>query len=75
MHDTVHLERKGLPTVVIAHDTFEKAARFQAQGMGLPSARIVTTPVPHPGESVQALRARMDKVFAEIVDHLTGAQA
>jgi len=70
MHDTVHLERKGIPTVAIAHDAFEKAARTQAKAMGLPSARIVVIPTPKHGDDKEHLRKLAEQAFPQVLKYL-----
>ena len=46
MHDAVALEKQGIPTTVVVHDTFERAARTQAQIMGLPDLPLAVMPRP-----------------------------
>lgn len=71
MHDSVNLERKGIPTVVISNTVFEGAARIQAQILGLPSVRIVTVPPIAPGDSSEVLRKRAEDVLDALVAALT----
>ena len=70
MHDTVRLERKGIPTVALVHDRFEVAARTQARILGLPSARIVILPEGKPGETTQDLLGKIDNMWNDIVENL-----
>lgn len=44
MRDGVFLTKSGHPTIVFVHDFFEKAARAQAQAMGLPELKIYVFP-------------------------------
>jgi hypothetical protein len=39
-----------MPTVVFVHDFFEKAARAQAQALGLPDLNIYVYPQHKPGD-------------------------
>jgi len=71
MHDTVRLERRGKPAVVLIHDRFQVAARTQARIMGLPSAHIIAIPEGLPGEPPEQLRARIDRVWPQILQGLT----
>lgn len=72
MHDTVRLERKGVPTVCLSNDLFETAARRQAELMGLPGAAVVV--VPHePGGTIDLHPRRVDESLGRIVDALVGA--
>ena len=66
MHDTVRLERKGLPAICLVHDRFEVAAKAQARVMGLPSARVIVIPEGTPDESRQQMRNKIDKLWGEI---------
>ncbi|MBI2919116.1 MAG: hypothetical protein HYY01_14170 [Chloroflexi bacterium] len=71
MHDMVRLERMGKPAVVLVHDRFQVAARTQARIMGLPSAHIVVVPEGIPGESPEQLRAKIDRLWPQILQGLT----
>ena len=70
MHDTIRLERKGIPSVVLVHDRFERAAKSQAKIMGLPSTKIIVIPEDQPGEDTGKIWARMEDVWDQIVRHL-----
>ncbi|OGA35309.1 MAG: hypothetical protein A3G80_07635 [Betaproteobacteria bacterium RIFCSPLOWO2_12_FULL_62_13b] len=70
MHDTVRLERKGIPTVVLVHDRFEVAAKSQARILGLPSAKIVILREGLPGETAEELLTKIDGVWNDIVANL-----
>ena len=49
MYDAVEMERRGIPTITITHDTFEDAARLHAETMGLPSLPLLVEPLPESG--------------------------
>jgi hypothetical protein len=51
MLDSVALERRGVPTVAIAHDLFLPAAKLQAAIAGIADIPIVDTPRPAQGLS------------------------
>ena len=70
MHDTVRLERKGVPAICLVHDRFEVAAKAQARVMGLPSAKIIVIPEGTPDELPQQLREKIDKLWGEITGGL-----
>ena len=73
MHDTVHLERKGIPTVCLSNDLFTGAARRQAELMGLPDASVVV--VPHePGGTLDLHPRRVEEVLPSIVEGLVRAR-
>ncbi len=44
MRDGIFFTRSGLPTVVFVHDFFERAARAQAQALGMPELKIYVYP-------------------------------
>jgi hypothetical protein len=50
VRDGVSLARAGHPVVVFVHDNFERAARAQARGLGLPDLRILVYPQYKPGD-------------------------
>lgn len=46
MWDAINLEKRGVATVAVVHDVFEKAARAQAFSLGMPDLRMVVFPQP-----------------------------
>ena len=70
MFDTINLERKDIPAVVLVHDRFEKAARAQAKISGLSSLKIVAIPEGIPGESPAELPVKIDRLWDEIIGAL-----
>lgn len=70
MHDTIKLERKGIPAVALIHNRFEGAARNQAKMLGLASANVVVIPEPYPSEPVEELAAKIDGLWGQIVGAL-----
>lgn len=44
MHDSIKLEKLGIPTVTVAQANFEAAARTQGRLMGLPDIPIAVMP-------------------------------
>lgn len=71
MHDMVRLERMGRAAVVLVHDRFQVAAKTQARIMGLPSAHIIIIPEGIPGERPEQLRAKIDRLWTQILHGLT----
>ncbi len=67
IHDTVALERKGIPTLAISHDRFEAAARGQAEVLGLKDVALLVVPQPRPGEGPEAQRRSAEVVFDEAI--------
>ena len=73
MHDTVRLERLGIPTAAVATEPFVDEALEQARLLGMPDYRMVF--VPHPVQllSTPALHDLADRAFPAIVARLTAA--
>ena len=44
MRDGIFFTRAGLPTLVFVHDFFERAARAQANALGMPELKIYVYP-------------------------------
>lgn len=64
------IENKGIHTVTIVWDTFEKAARATARMKGLPDAKFVVTPCRKPADTPDDQRAKARAAVAEIVRQL-----
>ncbi|MBI2461276.1 MAG: hypothetical protein HYV61_07280 [Candidatus Rokubacteria bacterium] len=71
MHDGVFFEDQGRPTATIATTEFVKAARAQAEALGLPAFRVVALPHPIQPLTEAEVRALADKAWDEIVERLT----
>ncbi len=59
MHDSVDLERRGVPAVFVASDAFRDAAEAQATALGAPAARLF---VAHP------IQDRTDEEMVALAD-------
>lgn len=46
MFDAVQIEKRGIPTVTIIHESFSSAARIHAKMMGMPHLPLVIEPDP-----------------------------
>lgn len=46
VHDTIELERRGIPAVLVVSEVFEHLARLEAQSLGVPEPSLAV--VPHP---------------------------
>ena len=62
MLDAAQLERRGRPTVTVAHDNFAAAARTHARSLGLPDLPLAVFPRPQPGWD----EATAGRVLAEL---------
>ncbi|HEY8450295.1 MAG TPA: hypothetical protein VIL95_07450 [Bacillota bacterium] len=58
MHDGIELERRGVPTAVVATDLFEPTARGLAELQGVPDFPLVLIPHPLGRCSREALREK-----------------
>ena len=65
------MERHGVPTVIIATDTFSQFARRMARTQGCPYVAIAETSNPVRGLDPQALRERVEAMMPSIVAGLT----
>ena len=72
MHDGIHAEKAGLPSVTICTDIFEITARSMAQMWGAPTYPIVLTQHPIAELNREQLRARAEEMMEEMVRILTG---
>lgn len=68
--DAVALEKKGIHTVTIVWDTFEKAARTAARLQGVPDIQFAVIPSRHGRDSAEDQRAKARAVSGEIVQKL-----
>lgn len=71
MHDTIALERQGIPAVPVATHEFMTAARAQAAALGRPDLDAVYVPHPIQDQTSAEIEARADAVIDEIVARLT----
>ncbi len=71
MHDIDDLERRGVPGVFVASDTFTDAAALQAAGLGLDMARVF---VAHPiqDRTDEEMTALADGAIDALVAAITG---
>lgn len=78
MRDAVELERRGVPTVVIANDVFEPIAHATAALLGLPADYVPRNVIylPHPTSMLDrdAIHALIDARIDDIEAALTGAR-
>jgi hypothetical protein len=56
VHDTVELEKRGIPATVIITQAFRKAAEFQFRGRGMAGHSFVE--LPHPISSLRPEEVR-----------------
>lgn len=73
MHDGVHLEKAGIPTVTICTDAFVQTSKAMASMWGAPDYPVIFTPHPIAPLDSERLRARAQEMMGQIVSILTGA--
>jgi len=71
LHDTLKLERLGLPAVPVATHEFMTAARAQAAALGRPEFDAVYVPHPIQDQTKKEIEAKADAVLEEITARLT----
>ena len=72
MHDIDDLERRGVPSVMVASTPFADAVTVQSRALGLDVARVF---VSHPiqDRTDEEMTALADETVAELISSLTGA--
>jgi len=70
VHDTVDLERRGVPSVFVASAEFVQAAEAQSASLGFPTVARVFTPHPIQDRTDDEMRAYADAAFEEILGHI-----
>ena len=73
MHDGIHAEKAGIPSVTICTDIFEITARSMAQMWGAPTYPVVLTAHPIAELNREQLRARAEDMLTEMESILLGA--
>lgn len=73
MRDAIQLEQAGKPTVTIAYDVFESAARAQASALGYPDLPLLVVPAPTGGNQTANPREEARQVWDLVVSGLTVA--
>lgn len=72
MHDGVHAEKAGIPSVTICTDRFIETSKSMAAMWGAPRYPVIFTPHPIAGLSEDELRAHAEEIFDSVVAILTG---
>ena len=74
MHDGIHAEKAGTPSVTICTDIFEITARSMAEMWGAPTYPIVLTEHPIAELTREQLRARAEDMLPEMEEILLSAR-
>lgn len=70
MFDAIEIEKRGVPTVTIAHDTFAKVAVMHARILGLEEVPIIVEPAPESGVVGDDVERFADETFEQLLDGL-----
>ena len=70
MRDGIFLAKAGHPTLVFVHDFFERAARAQAQALGMPELKIYVYPQHKAGDYDAAEAAKGVQAAHELPEWL-----
>jgi hypothetical protein len=71
VHDGIHLDKAGIPTVTICTDIFVETSRAMAQMWGAPDYPLIFTEHPISHLTRQQLRQRAEQMMEQIVTILT----
>lgn len=74
MRDGISLSKAGHPVVVFVYDNFERAARAQAKGLGVPDLRLYVYPQYKPGDVSAAEEESKAATAAKEFPKLLGVQ-
>jgi hypothetical protein len=68
--DAASLEKRGVHTVTVVWDNFEKAARMQARLQGVPDLMLAVIPHRKGGESADDQRRKAEAALGELLTKL-----
>jgi hypothetical protein len=71
IHNSIELEKKGLPTTVICSSKFETLIEATARAKGFPNFSHVTIPHPIAENDASLIRAKADNAIEELIRMLT----
>ena len=74
MRDAAALERRGKPTITLAHDKFERAARAPANRLGMPGLLFLIEPTPKGGHISSDVRELALTSLDLVIRSLTSGQ-
>lgn len=70
MFDAIEMEKRGVATVTIAHDTFARVAVLHAKALGLPDLPIIVEPSPESGVVGEDVDRVADETFDQLLEAL-----
>jgi hypothetical protein len=68
--DAASLEKRGIHTVTVVWDNFEKAARMQAKLQAVPDLALVVIPHRKGGETAEDQRRKAETALGEMLTKL-----
>jgi len=68
--DAASLEKRGIHTVTVVWDNFEKAARMQARLQAVPDLALVVIPHRKGGETADDQRRKAEAALGEVLSKL-----
>ncbi len=75
MHDGIHVEKAGTPSVTICTDLFTRTAEGMASMWGTPDYPTIFTKHPTAPLDAEELRGRAEEMLGQIVSILTGVDS
>jgi hypothetical protein len=72
VHDGIHAEKAGVPSVTICTDSFINTSKSMAAMWGTPDYPVIFTPHPIAPLNKDQLRARAEEIIDTVVSILTG---
>jgi hypothetical protein len=75
VHDGIHVEKAGTPSVTICTDLFVQTAKGMASMWGTPDYPTIFTKHPTAPLDAEELRGRVEEMMERIVSILTGVEA
>ena len=73
MHDGIHLEKAGIPSVTICTDIFIETSKSMASMWGAPAYPVIFTQHPISHLTRHELHGRAEAMLAQMVSILTGS--
>lgn len=74
MFDAIEIEKRGIPTLTIAHDTFEAAAKMHAEVLGLPQIPLLVEPTPKSTSATAEPERVVDEKWQQILAALLSTE-
>ena len=75
IHNSIELEKKGLPTTVICSSKFETLIETTARAKGFPNFSHLTLPHPIAENDAALIRGKADSAIEELINILTNSVA